>query len=65
MSSPAPRTARELSAGEPPIYGPVLLYADRSIGEAADKYRAMARNYLDALALFMMPGSLGELADQL
>jgi hypothetical protein len=42
-----------------------LLDADRSTGEAADKYRAVARNYLDALAQFMMPGNLGELADQL
>ncbi|OBS01901.1 hypothetical protein A9W98_17755 [Mycobacterium gordonae] len=42
-----------------------LLDADRSTGEAADKYRAVARNYLDALAQFMTPGNLGELADQL
>jgi hypothetical protein len=42
-----------------------LLDADRSTNEAADKYRAIARNYLDALAQFMTPGNLGELADQL
>jgi hypothetical protein len=42
-----------------------LLDADRSTGEAADKYRAVARNYLDALAQFMTPGNLGDLADQL
>jgi hypothetical protein len=42
-----------------------LLDADRSTSEAADKYRAVARNYLDALAQFMTPGNLGELADQL
>lgn len=42
-----------------------LLEADRSTGEAAAKYRAVARNYLDALAQFMTPGNLGELADQL
>jgi hypothetical protein len=42
-----------------------LLDADRSTNEAADKYRAVARNYLDALAQFMTPGNLGELADQL
>jgi hypothetical protein len=42
-----------------------LLDADRSTSEAADKYRAVAQNYLDALAQFMTPGNLGELADQL
>jgi hypothetical protein len=42
-----------------------LLDADRSTSEAADQYRAVARNYLDALAQFMTPGNLGELADQL
>ena len=42
-----------------------LLDADRSTVEAADKYRAVARNYLDALSQFMTPGNLGELADQL
>jgi hypothetical protein len=42
-----------------------LLDADRSTSEAADKYRAVARSYLDALAQFMTPGNLGELADQL
>jgi hypothetical protein len=42
-----------------------LLDADRSTNEAADKYRAVARNYLDALGQFMTPGNLGELADQL
>ena len=39
-----------------------LLEADRSTNEAADKYRAVARSYLDALAQFMTPGNLGELA---
>ena len=42
-----------------------LLDADRSTSEAADKYRAVARDYLDALAQFMTPGNLGALADQL
>ena len=42
-----------------------LLDADRSTNDAADKYRAVARNYLDALAQFMTPGNLGALADQL
>lgn len=42
-----------------------LLDADRSTNEAAEKYRAVARNYLDALAQFMTPGNLGELSDQL
>lgn len=42
-----------------------LLDADRATNEAADKYRAVARNYLDALGQFMTPGNLGELADQL
>jgi hypothetical protein len=32
-------------------------------GEAADRYRAAAQNYLDALAQFMTPGHLGELTD--
>jgi hypothetical protein len=42
-----------------------LLDADSSTSAAADKYRAVARSYLDALAQFMTPGNLGELADQL
>lgn len=42
-----------------------LLDADRSTNEAADKYRAVARNYLDALAQFVTPGNLGELASRL
>jgi hypothetical protein len=42
-----------------------LLEADHSTNAAADKYRAVARNYLDALAQFMTPGNLGELTDQL
>ncbi|QEN17520.1 hypothetical protein ACRDU6_00860 (plasmid) [Mycolicibacterium sp. ELW1] len=42
-----------------------LLDADRSTNEAAEKYRAVARNYLDALGQFMTPGNLGELAHQL
>lgn len=42
-----------------------LLDADRSTNEAAEKYRAVARNYLDALAQFMTPGNLGELAGRL
>jgi len=42
-----------------------LLDADNSTNEAAEKYRAVARNYLDALAQFMTPGNLGELTDQL
>jgi hypothetical protein len=41
-----------------------LLDADRSTGQAADKYRAVARSYMDALAQFMTPGHLGDLADQ-
>lgn len=42
-----------------------LLDADRSTSAAADKYRAVAGNYLDALAQFMTPGNLGELVDRL
>jgi hypothetical protein len=42
-----------------------LLDADQSTNAAADKYRAVARSYLDALAQFMTPGNLGELTDQL
>ena len=40
-----------------------LLDADRATNDAAEKYRAVARSYLDALAQFMMPGHLGDLAD--
>lgn len=40
-----------------------LLDADQSTHTAADKYRAVARSYLDALGQFMTPGHLGELAD--
>jgi predicted nucleic acid-binding protein len=40
-----------------------LLDADRATNDAAEKYRAVARNYLDALAQFMTPGNLGDLAD--
>jgi hypothetical protein len=40
-----------------------LLDADRATNDAAEKYRAVARTYLDALAQFMMPGHLGDLAD--
>jgi hypothetical protein len=42
-----------------------LLDADQSTSEAADKYRAVARSYLDALAQLMTPGHLGELTGQL
>jgi hypothetical protein len=42
-----------------------LLDAGSSTSEAVDKYCAVARNYLDALAQFMTPGNLGALADQL
>lgn len=40
-----------------------LLDADRATNDAAEKYRAVARSYLDALAQFMTPGHLGDLAD--
>lgn len=40
-----------------------LLDADQTSHDAADKYRAAARSYLDALAQFMTPGHLGELAE--
>ena len=39
------------------------LDADRATNDAAEKYRAVARNYLDALGQFMTPGHLGDLAD--
>jgi hypothetical protein len=42
-----------------------LLDADRSTSESADKYRAVARDYLDALSQFMTPGNLGELSTRL
>ncbi|MCP9276502.1 hypothetical protein [Mycolicibacterium arenosum] len=41
-----------------------LLDADRATSEAADRYQAVARNYLDALAQFMTPGNIGELTEQ-
>ena len=40
-----------------------MLDADQASHGAAEKYRAAARNYLDALAQFMTPGHLGDLAD--
>jgi hypothetical protein len=40
-----------------------LLDADRATNDAAEKYRAVARNYLDALGQFLTPGHLGDLAD--
>jgi hypothetical protein len=40
-----------------------LLDADRAINDAAERYRAVARNYLDALGQFMTPGHAGDLAD--
>ena len=40
-----------------------LLDADQTSHSAAEKYRSAARNYLDALAQFMTPGHLGDLAD--
>jgi hypothetical protein len=40
-----------------------LLDADQTSHDAADKYRAVARRYLDALGQFMTPGHLGDLAD--
>jgi hypothetical protein len=40
-----------------------LLDADQASHGAAEKYRAAARSYLDALAQFMTPGHLGDLAD--
>jgi hypothetical protein len=42
-----------------------LLDADQASHSAADKYRSAARRYLDALAQFMTPGHLGELAQDL
>jgi hypothetical protein len=39
-----------------------LLDADRATNDA-EKYRAVARSYLDALAQFVTPGHLGEMAD--
>lgn len=38
-----------------------LLEADHSAHAAADRYRAVAGKYLDALAQFMTPGHLGDL----
>jgi hypothetical protein len=40
-----------------------LLDADQTSHEASEKYRAVARRYLDALGQFMTPGHLGDLAD--
>jgi len=39
-----------------------LLDADQTSHAAADKYRAVAQRYLDALGQFMTPGHLGDLA---
>ena len=40
-----------------------LLDADRAVNDASEKYRAIARTYLDALGQFMTPGNIGDLAD--
>jgi hypothetical protein len=40
-----------------------LVQADRATSTAAERYRAVAQNYLDALSQFMTPGHLGDLAD--
>ena len=40
-----------------------MMDAAGSTSEAADKYRAVAQNYLDALAQFVTPGNIGELTD--
>ncbi|MGD9620714.1 MAG: hypothetical protein AB7G47_10680 [Mycolicibacterium sp.] len=40
-----------------------LLEADRSSQDSAEHHRAAARHYLDALAQFMTPGHLGDLAE--
>lgn len=42
-----------------------LLDAEQTSHSAAGKYRDVARRYLDALAQFMTPGHLGELANDL
>lgn len=42
-----------------------LLDADEATHSAADRYRSVARSYLDALAQFMTPGHLGELTRDL
>lgn len=41
-----------------------LLDADRAVNDASEKYRAVARTYLDALGQFMTPGNIGDLADR-
>jgi hypothetical protein len=40
-----------------------LLDADRAVNDAAEKYRGIAQRYLDALGQFMVPGTIGDLAD--
>ena len=40
-----------------------LLDAGQSGQDAADKYRAVAQRYLDALGQFVTPGHLGDLTD--
>lgn len=40
-----------------------LLDADRATADSADKYRAVARDYLNALSQFMTPGNIAELTD--
>jgi hypothetical protein len=46
----------------------LLIAAQQNIlaaGDAAEKYREAAQKYLDALAQFVTPGHLGELARDL
>lgn len=40
-----------------------LLDAGAAGGDAAQKYRAVAQRYLDALGQFMTPGHLGDMSD--
>ena len=42
-----------------------LLEADATAASAADKYRAVAQQYLDALAQFMTPGNISEFSRDL
>lgn len=71
--SPAPDTSAEIDDLRAQLVtqkevNRLLIAAQQNLlaGEsAAEKYRAAAQNYLDALAQFVTPGHLGELAREL
>ena len=57
---------RQLSKGVFVRFTPAqqdVLDAGAAGGDAAQKYRAVAQRYLDALGQFMTPGHLGDMSD--